>query len=601
MKLSRVYSVIACLVAFVLLLGACTTVAPGVELPVSSVGADLEDVPVTLYMVWGEPGTLDPSLVISAPDFSLMGSLFMTLTEIDLETQEALPFLAERWESNEDRTEWTFYLRQDIPWVSYNLDTGTVDLEVDENGAPRMVNAYDVVYGTKRLLDPTTASPFAYILYNLRGAFEANTSDPSSADSVDKMAAIGVEALDDWTVRFTLNNTASYWPQLVASAAIAQPAWAIEAAGDSWTEPEAIVTNNAYTLQRWLHDDSIDMIRNPHWPLWGNDFARGNLDQISLVFVDAVAAISMYEQGELDTTLLPILEIERVKSEPLLNQELVEASLNCNGYMIFQTQKPPTDIPAVRRALSMAIDRQTFISDILHMSDVPANTMTPPGNFGSSALDVEIAPWALTEEQGGTGYERALELGRQELADAGYPNGAGLSITFLTTSDGSIIGQVFQSMWQTAYPEIDIVLELLEPQAAAQAVQPDASLAETPNIRFGGWCADYPHAHNFLYERFHSVAGENGPRLSVDDPLAGKLIEQFDALTNKAQTSPDDETPTLYKAAEKLLVEDIAAIAPVSYSVDMFLTKPWLNRVYHETRLHLYQWTLDVDARSASK
>ncbi len=109
----------------------------------------------------------------------------------------------------------------------------------------------------------------------------------------------------------------------------------------------------------------------------------------------------------------------------------------------------------MRKALSMAIDRQTLVEAVIKGGQVPANAFTNPMNYGSPAGDPDIAPWAMTEEQGGTGYEAALAEAQAMMADAGYPEGEGLSLTLghNTSESHAKTAQAVQAMWTAAFPQ----------------------------------------------------------------------------------------------------------------------------------------------------
>ena len=169
-------------------------------------------------------------------------NLFMGLTRPDPVTGEVLPYLATDWEVSDDGTVYTFNMRDDIPWVKYNPATGEWAQEVDEEGNPRFVTANDVVYGVKRTIDPATASTYAYVLYNIKNAQPVNEGEEGVT-----LDDVGVEALDDLTVQFTLEQPAAYFPSIAGMwVANAQPQWAIEEWGNKWTEAGLIVTNGPY-------------------------------------------------------------------------------------------------------------------------------------------------------------------------------------------------------------------------------------------------------------------------------------------------------------------------------------------------------------------
>ena len=120
--------------------------------------------PVTLYWNYAtEPPTLDPSLATDTTSVDLDGNMFIGLTKFHPVTGDLTPYLATEWTAGEDadgNQTWTFTLREDVAWVNYDPTTGETTQEVDADGNPRFVNAFDVEYGVKRTVDPNTASDY---------------------------------------------------------------------------------------------------------------------------------------------------------------------------------------------------------------------------------------------------------------------------------------------------------------------------------------------------------------------------------------------------------------------------------------------------------
>jgi oligopeptide transport system substrate-binding protein len=159
--------------------------------PANKTEAVVENEPVTLRRNIGmELPTLDPALATDLHSINHIRNLFISLTRFDPETADVIPYLATDWEVSDDGLEWTFHLRQDVPWVHYDPDTGGTVQIVDEAGNVRFVNAQDVVYGLKRTIDPATASDYAYVLYTIENAQKINIGalEPD---------ALGVVALDE--------------------------------------------------------------------------------------------------------------------------------------------------------------------------------------------------------------------------------------------------------------------------------------------------------------------------------------------------------------------------------------------------------------------
>lgn len=186
----------------------------------------LSDDPRPLEVAWERPATLDPARSFSN---SYVEQLFLALTDYDIDTGEVVPELATNWEVSADAKVFTFTLRSDATWTD-----------------GKMVKAGDVEYGVLRSLDPATHSNAAWILFDIENASEYNSGEISDPEQV------GVEALDDTHIRFTLAAPAAYFPAVVATPpARPQPKWAIDAHGSAWIDPANIVSNGPYKLTHW--------------------------------------------------------------------------------------------------------------------------------------------------------------------------------------------------------------------------------------------------------------------------------------------------------------------------------------------------------------
>ena len=467
-----------------------------------------------------EPPTLDPALATDTTSVLVDEQLFLGLTDFDDETAEVVPELASEWSVSGDGLTYTFRMREDVKWT---------------DGRP--VTAHDVVYGVKRTLDPATASDYAYVLYIIKGAEDVNTG--SSNDP----GIVGVEAVDDYTVQFTLNSQAGYFPAIAGMwVARPQPKWAIDKHGDKWTEPENIVTNGPYLLKEWNHGDSILLVKNPNYYEPG----KPKIDKIEMVMVtEASTGMAMYENDELDSTssLSPPLEdMDRIKVDSMLSKELTIAPRLCTYYYGFNNTKPPFDNVFVRKAFSAAIDRQTIVEAITKGGQIPATTFTRPGIFG-----------AVDPSEGiGISYNPEQAVGF--LSRAGYPKGEGFpEVTLMhnTSEAHAKIAQAIQQMWKEVL-NVDVKVSNQEWGVYLKTLNEDA-----PHIYRLGWCADYPDANNWLMEVFHSTKGSNRTKWNN---------AKFDQLVEKAQIEPNPGSrKPLYKLAEQILTEGQAAMAPIYF------------------------------------
>jgi len=487
--------------------------------------------PVTLEWNLGtEPPTLDPALSTDTTSVDVVEQLFLGLTDFDDETMEVIPELATSWECSEDGLVWAFHMRKDVKWT---------------DGNP--VTAHDIEYGVKRTCNPATASDYAYVLYIIKGAKEVNSGE------ITDLNHIGVKAIDDYTIQFVLNQPAGYFPA-IAGMWIARPVprWTIEKYGEKWTEPENIVTNGSYLLTKWAHEDEIILEKNPDY--FGADNVQIEIVHCVMIVEDSTS-MAMYEGGKLDDTPVPLDDMDRAKSDPVLSKELTIAPYLCTYYYGFNTTKPPMDNPLVRKAFSAAIDRQSLIDYITKGEQVPATTFTCPGIFGH----------VLPSEGVGIGFDP--EAAKKYLADAGYPEGKGfpeITLMFNTSEGHRKIAQAIQQMWKEVLG-VEVILANQEWKVFLKTTTEDA-----PQIFRMGWCADYPDANNWVYENFHSTDSEN--RIKWSNPEFDRVVEEA------AKESDPMKRLELYKRAEQILCEEEAGIAPIYFYTTVRLTKPYLQR-----------------------
>jgi oligopeptide transport system substrate-binding protein len=492
-----------------------------------------------------EPPTLDPSLATDTTSVEVDESLFLGLTDFE-DTMDAavIPELATKWGVSDDGLVWTFEMRKDAQWVHY--DPATKKFEVK-----RPVTAHDIEYGVKRTINPETASNYAYVCYIIKNAQAVNTGESTDLDS------IGVKAVDDYTVEFTLEQPAGYFPA-IASMWVNRPmpSEPIEEFGDLWTEPGNIWTNGAYALDTWEHENRMVLVKNPHY-YGAKDVS---VEQINYVMVvETSTAFAMYENGELDVAAVPLEDIDRVKADPELSKELTISPELCEYYYGFNTTKPPFDDVLVRQAFSYAIDRQKLVDTVLKGGQLPAWSFAPAGIFGNVADNADFP---------GITFDAAM--GQDLLADAGYPNGAGLpeiTLMFNTSEGHQKIAEFIQGQWKE-HLGVDVKLANQEWKVYLNTVEEDA-----PQVYRMGWCADYPDQNNWVLEVFHPTKSANDPNWSGPD------ADKFAQLTEAAALASDpEERKQLYFEAEKVLCVDSAVIIPIYYYTAVRCDKPYLER-----------------------
>jgi oligopeptide transport system substrate-binding protein len=317
------------------------------------------------------------------------------------------------------------------------------------------------------------------------------------------------------------------------------------------------------------------MIKNPFWT-GTPDIPAPKLDEIHFLMLDDVAAFAEYEAGNLDTTGVPSADIERVKADPVLSAEYKTAPVLCTYYYGFNTKAPFVDDARVRRALSMAIDRQGLIDNVLKAGQEPAQWFSRPG--------LSAAPTMADYPDLGIKYDAAAAkaLIDEYLAEKGI-TAADVDITlmFNTSSGHQKIAEAIQQMWK-ANLGLDIKVSNQEWKVFLQTIRDPVA---TPQIYRLGWCVDYPDANNFIREVF-VFGGSSNPTAGggIDYGPGEGSYETFEELLLTAAKERDEaKRLDLYAQAEEILVDTDAVITPIYWYTRSTVSKPYVIRTFAVT------------------
>lgn len=587
---SKGLAVIGLLVAASMILAACGTTTPETVIQtvvvegtpmVVEVTAAAPAGPKVLRQNFG-PGdvpTIDPGLASDTSSITIINGTNIGLSYLKEADASLHPGMAESWDISEDGLTYTFKLIPDMPWVRWNGDEVVkVQSCPDEAGATkdRFVTAYDFEYAIKRALSPELAGPYAYVLnFAIKGATEYNSGEGSVDD-------VAVKAIDDYTLEVTFLEDVAYNINIIGLwTARAVPKWVIEgddcteARGDRWTEPGFHQSYGPFALKEWVHDSTISMVKNPFWT--GTPaIPAPKLDEITFAMLDEVAAFAEYEAGNMDTTGVPLADIERVKADPVLSAEYKTAPVLCTYYYGFNTKAPFVDDARVRRALSMAIDRQGLIDNVLKAGQEPAQWFSRPG--------LNAAPTMADFPDLGIQYDAAAAkaLIDEYLAEKGI-TAADVDITlmFNTSSGHQKIAEAIQQMWKTNLG-LDIKVTNQEWKVFLETIRDPVA---TPQIYRLGWCVDYPDANNFIREVFIFGGSANPTEGGGIDYGPGEgSYDQFAEILLAAAKERDDATRLdMYAQAEEILVDTDAVMAPIYWYTRSTVSKPYVIRTFAVT------------------
>jgi oligopeptide transport system substrate-binding protein len=456
-----------------------------------------------------EPRSLDPHLGLGNSATIIINDLFEGLTSVGPDGK-IVPGAAESWVISPDGLTYTFKLRAGLVWSD-----------------GKAMAADDFVYSLRRLLDPATAATFASFLYPVKNAKAVNAGQ-AAADT------LGAKAKDARTIEFTLEYAAPYFPQLLAANAAAPiPRHVVEAKGRAWTEPGNMVSNGAYVLTERIPQTLIRAKKNEKF----HAAASVKIDEV--VFYpteDQGATLKRFRANELDIALnFPADQINLIQKD-LPGTLRVGPALAVYYLMLNQSRAPLND-PNVRKALSLAIDREGIVEKLLPPGSAPAFNLVPPSttDYAGQTIASKGQPMAAR-----------LAEARRLLKEAGYGPDKPLAFGFKfdTVEQNRRIGTAISAMWRAAG------VQVTQANDGPQVVDKDARTGNFDAVRWT-WFAPYDDPTTFLTLL---ETGNSTNRSTYSNPA-------FDVLLQKARATLESKARRdLLEQAEAMAMADTAVI-----------------------------------------
>ncbi len=474
-----------------------------------------------------EPDTIDPALNSSVDGGTMIVHAFEGLMTLD-ENAQPIYGQAETHAVSEDGLTYTFTLRDGLKW---------------SDGSD--LTASDFVYSWNRAIAPETAADYEYMFDCIEGYAEGN---------------LNVTAIDEKTLQVKLITATPYFLELCAFPAYMPVKQDIvEANPDGWTQdPSTYVGNGPYKMVEWAHNSHILMTKNENY--WN----AKNVVSDNLRFVlmeDHAAQLAAYETGEVVMIdEVPNDEIPSLKENPEFH---IEGQLG-TYYVSFNTQDEILSNPLVRKALILAVDRTYICEEIGQAGQQEAGAYVP---IGLSDVD----PTQEFRTVGGdyynaTDYAGNLELAKQALAEAGYPNGEGLPTIEYIYNEGTAhqqIGEALQNMWAQIGVNVEIVSQ-----------EWNTFLNTRKNgeyqIARNGWLGDYNDPISFL-DMWTTGGGNNDAQWSN---------AEYDQLISEIKSSSDQATrmEKMHQAEDLIFSEWM--LCPIYYYTDIYMVKENVTGFY---------------------
>ena len=496
------------------------------------------------------PETLDPALNSAVDGGNTIITVFETLLIIN-ENNEAVPGQAESWTTSEDGLTWTFTMRDGLKWSD-----GT-DL-----------NAKDFEYSFKRMADPDTAAPYAETCLGMIDGFEeaAGFPDADGNPTVEpNLDALNVKASDDGkTLTIVLAYPCSYFDKIVAFAAMSPVQKAtVEANGDAWcTSPDTYVCNGPFMITEWTPSERIVLTKNPNY-VGGWDSSKIVSSSITLLLLeDSSASFAAYNSGEAQLIKdVPTDEIPSLTKAEDGGDFYVDTILG-TYYVSLNLKRDAFKDAKVRRALSLAIDRDYVANTIMQGTYSTADSIVGPGIVDENGYfhDNGNAPYISAD------YEANLAEAKKLLADAGYPNGEGYPTLEYSTNDAGYHVPLAEYL-QQAWSDLGITLTISKMEWSSFTA---ARRAGEYDVARNGWVMDYNDPSNML-DLFCSGNGNNDGKYSNPE---------FDAAIEASRVADVSEHFAQLHKAEDILMEDTGCL-PIAYYNDYWLQSPTLKGTWH--------------------
>ncbi len=496
---------------------------------------------------------LFPLSLTQLPAHRIGAQIFEGLVRLDPTDLSIKPALATEWEVDVTGTRYTFTLRKGVRFH---------DDPCFANGEGREVTPEDVVQCFTALSTPGDLNLLDWLFQDLVVGVSTRVNAMARGEQAPPVK--GLEVTDDGRVRITLNSPTPGFLQVLAH----QGCWIYPAEMVAHYGREVQwhpVGTGAFRVRSFKRGTSLILERNERY--WGSD-ELGNalpfLDAVKYTFEkDKNVELDGFEKGHL--TMVSELPVERTQvldtyaDGRYLVQSTPGMSVQFYG---FNRRMAPFQELRVRKAFSMAIDRQTLVDSVLNGLAVAAERGVVPPGFAGYPYD--SVPRTAYDPEGA----------RSLLAAAGYPDGRGLpSVLLQVNSDGFgyvRVAGVVQTMLEKVLG-VSAVITVLPADQHFERVERSQS-----QFWREGWVADHPDPENFLAMFY----GRNAPADSTAPSYLNSTRyadERFDAYFAKAQMTADrTERMRLLAKAERTLMEDMVVI-PLYHERTVRVLQPWVR------------------------
>lgn len=498
--------------------------------------------------------TMDSVMNTDTVGSIVMNNVFEGLYRQDLDNNPVLGMAAEEPKISDDKLTYTFKIRDDAKW---------------SNGDP--VTAGDFVFSWRRLVDPTTAAPYSYMMDGVIANASAVIAGEKQPDE------LGVKAVDDKTLEIQLERAVPYFKGLLSLAMYyPQNEKFVTEQGEKYaSNSDALVYNGPFKLAAW-DGTGLSWEYDKNDTYWDKDTVK--LDKINVdVVKETSTALNLYDDGQIDRMVLTGEYVQTRQDDP----DLKKFPTSSVFFLKFNQERNGKATPLanenIRKALSMAFDKQAYADTVLQNGSVPANGLVPAGLAKDPKNDKDFR-----KENGDLSKydaKKAQEFWKKGLKELGVDK---LDLEFLSddTENAKRSSEFMQGQLEENLDGLKITL-----RNVPFKVRIDNNDKQDYDIQLSGWGADFSDPINFL-ELFETGNGNN---------KSGFSNEKYDSLLKEISTTsltdPEKRWEQMLEA-EKVLFDN-GAIAPIYQRYWAVLEKPTVKDIgYHLVGAdYSYKWT----------
>ena len=477
-----------------------------------------------------EPKSIDPGLLTDQSGIAVNSLVSEGLTRQGKDgTPE--PGLAEKWDVSEDGLTWTFHLRENIKWSS---------------GEP--VTADDFKFAWLRVLEPATASEYAYMLHYIKGGQAYNEGKGKKED-------VGINVIDSKTLEVKLERPTAYFASLAASPTYApiREKFFDEKGKNFALEADAMEYSGPYKIKSWKHDSNFIMVKNENY--WNKDHIK--IDEVEMVLVaDSTAELNAFNNGEIELIRLTAEQYKRYEKDPRVNV----FRNNSVWYLEYNMENKFLANKKIRQALTLAVDKEEMANTIVKGTGEAAYGIVPTGFPGESKT---------FREENGDSYpkynpEEAKRLYKEGLAELGVTELPELSLIINEAGNNKKIAEYVQEKIRTNLGANIRIEPIPFKERMARLQQKDFEIV------LSGWGSDYADPMTYI-DLFVTNGGNN--HSSYSNP-------KYDELIKTANNSSDNKVRMqAMRDAEKILGDDMP-VGVMLYSTRVIMLNPKIKNVY---------------------